>query len=222
MMTKQETLLQALHIAMEWSGVSALEPDEVTGLGTILGLRTDEIVELAQRLRGDGLIDLEWSGTVMLTEKGREQASGRARQASIYLAEGATYVGPGAQISNSAIGSGAVSGSAIGQGAKAQGATRIDIRPGELVVGLSELRRIQDDFSPDGQQEAQRLAVEVQSIVEETQKPHPDKAVLEKHLDRTKGMLERLVGIGETAEKLGPVLKLIAKGLGLMGLVPGL
>lgn len=34
-------LLQALHSALEWTGSGSLEPDWVTGLGVVLGLRAD-------------------------------------------------------------------------------------------------------------------------------------------------------------------------------------
>lgn len=222
MMNRQEILLQALHSALEWRGTGVLEPDRVTGLGAVLGLRPDETVEMAQRLRADGLIDFQWGGMVALTEKGRDRASGGSRAASIHLGNGAILVEAGVQISNSAVGPGAISGSAIGQGAMAQGATRIDVHLGELTVALSELRRMQTGLSPQAADEVQRLENEVRSVVDEVQRPGPDNSELAKHLDRTRRILEKLAGISEAGEKLGPTLKLITRALGMVGLVPGL
>jgi hypothetical protein len=207
MESRDEILLRALHSSIELSKVTELEAEKVNGLGENLGLPREETAKLVEQLQDEGMVKLHWGGRVSLTQKGRDLASGReAGKANVQVGPGGVYIG--------SIGAGAEISGAIGQNAVAINIKHAGI--GELVAALQELREAQGELSPAEKQVAKELEGQLQTIVQEAEKPNPDKAALERHLDRVKGLMEKLSGIGEAAKKLKPTLEVLRDGLGTL------
>jgi hypothetical protein len=207
MESREEILLRALHSSLELSKVTELEPEKVNSLGENLGLPQEETATLVERLKDEDMVTLHWGGKVSLTQKGRDLARGReAGKASDQVGQGGIYIG--------SIGAGANISGAIGQNAVAITIKNAGI--GELVAALQELREAQGELSPAEKQVAKELERQIQTVAQEAKKPNPDKAAIEQHLDRVKGLMEKLSGVGEAAKKLKPMLGALHDGLGTL------
>lgn len=208
MSSRDDDLLRGLHVALEASRSDALDAALITRMAESLGFHSQDVLTVAERLQADGLIQLRWGGGVALTDKGRVQASGRANQPSIQVGEGAVYVG------------GSVTNAAVGKGAM-KDSVRIEshgIRLGELAAALELLRSTSADLKEEERVTAEELEVVVEGVLEEARQPTPEPPKLEAHLDRAKGVLERLGSLAEAGGKLAPVLQLVRTGLGMAGL----
>lgn len=92
------------------------------------------------------------------------------------------------------------------------------IQLGELAAALALLRSTSADLKEEERAPAKELEVLVEEVLEEARQPTPEPQKLEAHLDRAKGLLERLGSIAETGGKLAPVVALVRTGLRMAGL----
>jgi hypothetical protein len=202
-----------MHSFLDGLGRTELQATEVNALGELLDLSKEATLRVAQQLRDDELITFDWGGAVKLTSKGRDRAMGKPK--TVTLGEGSVYVAEHAHISHSAIGAGASSISASGKGASVSGLREDAVILSDLVAGLQALRDARNDLNVESRSTADTLEGELVAVLTES-KEDPSQTV-EEHLDRAKGLLERLGGITQAVVKLGPVLNLIRSGLGLGG-----
>jgi hypothetical protein len=99
-MNEKAVLLATIEAALEIRLQSGpLPAQEVSRLGLQLGLSDESTCDLVRQLSAEGKVNLEWGGAVKSVR--------REPGAAVYLGSNATYVGPGAQIQNSAVGAGA-------------------------------------------------------------------------------------------------------------------
>src|SRR5580704_3579013 len=100
-MNQKTVLLATIEAALEIrSQAGPLLAQEVNRLGRQLGLSNEHTCDLVRQLSAEGKLNLEWGGAV-------KSGCPETAAPSVYLGANATYVGPGAQVQNSAVGAGA-------------------------------------------------------------------------------------------------------------------
>jgi hypothetical protein len=214
MAEKDLELLRALYSASAATGSSEPLPAErVNELGALLALSEEDVFHLVERLRKEGLLEVQWGGKVVLTEKGKERVTGRTVAAvpgSVSVIFG--NIGPGASPSV-AVGDHATAG----PGATGAGAVRIEVPRGDLAAALQALRLAQEELPPEAKAPARELQGELESIHEEMQRPEPDKPKLEMHLARAEGLLGTINNISKAAAGLFAPAGLIGLALVHLG-----
>lgn len=194
-MNQRAVLLATIEAALEiQSRADPLSAPEVTKLGRQLGLSDERTCDLVRELSADGKVDLQWGGAVKSVQ--REPSA-----SSIYLGAHATYVGPGAQIQNSAVGAGAhVQITAHSQQTPEEALTQI---VAALTVPLDKLT-VELTGTSLVQEQAYRQLVELTEALQQQLlgNEKPDKNALSKKLaeaDAALGMLEKAGKLGTAA-----------------------
>lgn len=196
--------LRAMHSAMVLEGSQTIRAEQVNTISQGLGLSLDSIPALMDALKREGLVDLQWGGTVSLTARGRDIAKGKTEggQGGIQVGD----IGAGAQV---AIGS---QGAVVGHEAMGAGAQRFEYRGNtglgvaDLVALVHELRQLAPQLESEAQPVAQELETTLKATLEEAKQPTPNKASVEQHLERAIGIMERLGKLSAAAFKLAPLL----------------
>jgi len=206
---REQAFLRSLSSATALAQTAELEAKQINRLGALLGLSAEDTARVVGELQRQSLVDIRWGGTVSLTPEGREWAEGKPGAPQVRLGDGATYIGPGAQVSG-----------VMGQNAMGHGAVRIEAPAaggGDLAAALQALPERQEELPTDQKEKAQALAEAAKATLEEAQKRKPDRVKLEQHLDRTTRLLDKLGGLGASARKLAPTFTLMRQGLEALG-----
>lgn len=205
---KNTAMLRAVYSALELNHSDALEANLVNEMGRNLGLTADDVTKLSEQWQSEGLINLHWGPKLSLTPKGRDKATDASPSGSVYIGSNAIVV-------TAPIGSNA----AVGHHAST-GPVKIEVGNciGDLVAALASLHQIENQLNPEEQETAKALTDEMQSVLQETTTAEktatkPDKASLEKKLDRANGLMEKLGKMSESAIKLKPILDSLGAGI---------
>ncbi|MBS9405381.1 hypothetical protein KG088_17360 [Halomonas sp. TRM85114] len=196
--------LRALDSVMTLEDTQTLGAEGVNAISQSLGLSLETIPALMETLKREGLVDLQWGGTVSLTAKGRDLAEGKTKGRAIQIeggvGQGAIVVvdSPGAVARAEAMGSGAQ---------RVEYRANTGLAVADLVALLNEVRRLTPQLESEAQPVAQELGAALEDTLKEAKQPTPDKASLEQHLERATGLMERLRKISEAVLKLVPVLE---------------
>lgn len=215
-----DVFLRALHASSELDRSSTpMTADRVNGLGGILGIAPGDLLEMVEHLQDKGLVKVHWAGSVSLTPKGKESAEGREAGATGPGSVTIGDIGQGAHVvlhsPEAVVGYQATGHGSIGAGATVvAGAVRIEGPLGDLVAALQRLRTVRATLDETDQESTRALEEEVAATVREVQQPSPDKAGLERRLERLRGLVERLSGVTEAAGKLQPALAAIGTAAG--------
>jgi hypothetical protein len=167
-----------------------LSAEQVNELGRQLGLTDRDTFELVRQLSVDDKINLEWGGKV-------KKAMPKQELHPIHLEQGATYVGPGAQINQSAVGSNA---SVAISGLSEKNLT-------EIIAALTstnvKLSAISDGVPAEFREEFQKLTDAVKQIQQQLlSSEKPEKETLGKRLDeagKALSVLEKAGNLGMMA-----------------------
>jgi hypothetical protein len=73
-MNQKDTFLRGLYAATILEAGRRLTAEQVNGLGETLQIAPTEVLELVERLQGDGLVQLHWGGGLSLTAEGCQRA----------------------------------------------------------------------------------------------------------------------------------------------------
>jgi hypothetical protein len=210
MQSRLEVLLRALFATSELMRVARLQPYQVNGIGDSLQLPSADLVTFIEQLQEDGLVSLHWGGELALTAKGRELASGdeeSRRSGSVSIGD----IAKGATVVLGNIGSGAVVGyKATGTGATGNNVIHMAAPLGDIIAALQVLRVQTDE---PAKAETAALETELHATVQEVTRPVPDQSAVQRHLDHSRSILDRISKFADAAEKLKPALTLAGAGI---------
>jgi len=218
-MESARTVLTAFNYAIEQQTDNKLSPKKANRLAAILGYSEKDLYTLAESLREQDLLEIQWGGNISLTQKAIEFLQPKTTANSIHLEPGAIYA-PNAE-------------KVLGHGAADHSISGVETGGGNFNVGdnntvspnnpidhqqmqefLSALVGQLDETNKAKGEALQRSITEISHHLE-----HPitseQKPVVESELKKANGMLKQLGESSKNIHELLPYLQVAGTWLGV-------